>query len=113
MSEENPFVAATRKAVYYPDELQDLGTVDLVSPEPVEAEEVPEDDAKHGDFVKVVHSMNGEASEAWIAAPRDLQRALADARAEPGHTFQVRDAERGDRAHSEWKFKVAHDPEQH
>lgn len=109
----NPFKKATEKAVYYPDELPDLGTVDLVSEAPVPAEEVPEDDAKHGNFVKIAHSMNGEATEAWIAAPRDLLRALGEAEAEPGHVFQVRGAERGDRAHDPWQFEVAHDPEQH
>lgn len=106
----NPFKEATRKAVYYPDELPDLGTVELVSEGPVPADEVPADDAKHGDFIEVTH---GSGEDVWMAAPRDLLRALGEAEAEPGHVFSVRSAERGDRAHDPWKFKVAHDPEHH
>lgn len=93
----------------YPDELPDVGTVELVSEEPVAEEEVPHDDAKWGDFIKVQNSQE----EYWFAAPRDLLRALGEAKAEPGHVFQVRSAERGDKAHDPWKFEVAHDPEHH
>lgn len=110
----NPFKDATTKAVYYPDELPDVGTVRLESEAPVPAEDVPEDDAKHGDFVKVTRgTADGDGTEVWLAAPRDLVRALGEAEAEPGHLFQVRSADRGDRAHDPWKFKVAHDPEHH
>jgi hypothetical protein len=106
---DNPYEAAASKSVYYPDELAEPGTVELVSEAPVEADDVPHDDAKHGDFIKVETS----AGEVWFAAPKDLIRALGDVQAEPGHIFQVRATSRGDAAHDPWEIEVAHDPEHH
>lgn len=105
----NPFEEAAKKGVYYPDELDSLGTVQLVSEAPIPADDVPADDARYGDWVKV--SQNG--SEMWLACPRDLARALGEGDASPGHVFQVRESHREDAEDAPWQFKVAHDPEQH
>lgn len=105
----NPFEEAARKSVWYPDELDTVGTVELVSEEPEAAEDVPHSDAKFGDFVQV--KQNG--TEFWMACPKDLKRALGEAEATPGHLFQVRDATEPEAEHDPWQFKVAHDPEQH
>lgn len=106
----NPFEKASKKEVYYPDELDEVGTVQLVSEEPIEAKEVPHDDAKHGDWIKV--TQNG--AEIWLSCPKDLSRALGEGDATPGHVFQVRSAEKDEHDDkAPWQFKVAHDPQQH
>lgn len=105
----NPFRDAATKDVYYPDEQPDVGTIQLKSEEPVQAEDVPHEKARYGSFVKV----ENHEREVWFACPQDLMRALGEAEAEPGHVFQVRSTDRGDAEHDPWQYKVAHDPEQH
>lgn len=105
----NPFKKAATKEVWYPDELPEPGTVELVSEAPVEADDVPHDDAKYGRFIKV----RTHDADVWFAAPRQLVEALGEVEAEPGHVFQVRDTEEPEAEHDEWTVKVAHDPEHH
>lgn len=105
----NPFRDAATKDVYYPDEQADVGTVRLVSEEPVPADDVPHEEARYGQYVEV----ENHEKTVWFSAPQDLLRALGDAEAEPGHVFQVRATERDDEEHAPWQYQVAHDPEQH
>lgn len=106
----NPFKQEATKEVWYPDELTEPGTVELLSDEPVQASDVPADDARFGKFIKV---RTGDDMEVWFACPKDLSRALGEGDATPGHVFQVRSAHREDEDDAPWQFEVAHDPEQH
>lgn len=110
----NPFREAATKDVYYPDEAPEVGTVELLSEEPVEAEDVPVEKARFGDWIQVRKGSGGDyEEEVWMSCPRDLQRALGEADAEPGHVFQVRSTDREDEDDAPWEYKVAHDPQQH
>lgn len=105
----NPFTEAATKDVWYPDELHEVGTVELISEEPIPADDVPHDDAQYGQWIEV----ESGTGEMWFSCPKDLSRALGEAEAVPGHVFSIRSAEKGDSDHSPWSFEVAHDPEEH
>lgn len=106
----NPFKEAAEKACYYPDDFVGMPPVRLVSEAPVPAEDVPHEEAKYGDWIKVQVGKNEAATEAWMACPQRLAKTLGQKEAEPGHLFDVTSAERGNKEHSPWKIRVDHDP---
>lgn len=114
----NPFKTAVEKRVWYPDELEELPWLELVSEEPVDADEIDEDTAQHGDWVRVApdgapeeeeHTPVWTGDEVWISAPQGLQKSLAVKEAVPGHRFIVHEARRGDTEHAPWRFTIEHD----
>lgn len=105
MSDENPFAEAARKEVYYPDDHVEAPPYRLLSEEPVEADDVDNDDAKHGTWVRCKVGTADSAEEAWVAAPRSLLKFLGVKDAEPGFCFDVNDAKkRGNADDSPWSF---------
>lgn len=106
----NPWTDSATNDVLYPDDLEGYGPLSVVS-DPVDADEIPNDNAKYGQFGKAGDGVEAE----WIATPRQLRAALgALFEKQDGYpvTFEVTEASRGPRDDSEWTFDVkAIDPE--
>lgn len=94
------------KEVYYPDEIPELGTVELVSRAVYEPDEVEHDDAQYGLWMKVE---NGDG-EKWISAPSALREAIAE---KDSDVFNVRSVEKGPADHDPYQIDVDFDPQHH
>lgn len=105
----NPMRESVTKEALYPDDLPQFGGKSddhlvLVEPAPVDAGDVPVDDARYGQWIQVETGKHGEV---WACAPRLLREFLADAfdfHESTDLAFQVFDAERGDADHEPWRF---------
>lgn len=107
----NPLRNSLNDDVLFPDDLPDYGGhsekfLELVDPEPLEAEEVPFDPAQYGLWLAVD---DGSEEERYMAAPESIRAFLADALDEYGEdfAFQVFAAERDDEEHAPWRFRAA------
>lgn len=101
----NPFSESVRKDVWYPDDLPDLGRIELVSDAPESADEVPYDDAQFGQWVEVE---NGEGT-VWAAAPEQLRSFLGASIEEHETTdlvFEVVDCEKGPADHDPYEVEA-------
>lgn len=81
----NPFKESVKKEVWYPDDLPDLGRFEVLSEEPVEAENVPHDEASYGKWVEVE---NG-SGPVWITAPLQLREIIGEAIEDHGDDYVI------------------------
>jgi hypothetical protein len=100
----NEWTNSATNDVLYPDDLAGYGPLSVDS-EPIEAEDVPSENAKYGTFAKTAEGVEPD----WIATPRQLRVAIGQMYDNQGGlpvTFDVLEAERGPRDDSEWTFEV-------
>jgi len=83
----NPFTESATDDVLYPDDLSGKKLL-LRGEEPVDADEVPHDDAKYGYFTKCE---NSEGTEVWISSPKALREWIGENYAEVrnGTPFEI------------------------
>lgn len=98
----NPWSESTEKAVLYPDDLAGRGPLWIKKQEPLEAEDVPEDDANHGKWAELIDSDPSD----YMAAPVQVRDLIGEAWAQSdGEDYlgiEIFEAERGPEAHAEW-----------
>lgn len=102
----NPFSDSVSKDVWYPDDLPELGRVELVSDAPIPAEEVEIEEAQYGQWIEV---RNGQDDPVFAAAPTDLRAFLGEAIEEHGTTdlvFEVTEISKGPADHDPYEIEA-------
>lgn len=100
----NPWKESTVKEVLYPDDLQGRGPIEIVSEEPIEADEVPIDDARYGLWAEVAEGHDFR----YIAAPRQVRELIGEAIEQNGGlpvVIEVLEIDRGPLDHDEWEVE--------
>lgn len=101
----NPWTQSTEKDVLYPDDLAGRGPLWIVAQEPLEADDVPHDDAQYGMWAELPEDDPAE----YLAAPRQIRELIGEAWEERPDAellgIEILEAERGPQDHDEWEIE--------
>lgn len=101
----NPWTKSTEKDVLYPDDLAGRGPLWILAKKPLEADEVPHDDARFGKWAELHEADPAE----YLAAPRQIRALIGDAWEENRDAdvigIEILEAERGPEDHDEWEIE--------
>jgi hypothetical protein len=70
----NPYTDSATDDVLYPDDLEGR-KFQITSEQPLDAENVDDDDAKYGQFSK---ALNADGKEVWVSSPKALRQFIGE-----------------------------------